>query len=267
MTFPPNPRIQDPPRIRRDLRDLEGRVRVLTGRLSHPSPPSLAVIESCTSALHGVFVTLEELLPGLSALSLDRLSQDGEAQLEATFLQFRKLRGAVMSSLGALGVQAVGALQDGPGLFSTLLHAPVTPEPARFEGDWALPMDATLRAVLFVELPELELKNPPPGPRYLGGDHLTVAFQMRGDHQGLLRIATRFGYARGPSRASEIAQWFDGEVSAPLSEALSRLTLVAESLAHECGQTLRYQELNADREILLNVLERERPPWGEFVQA
>ena len=62
-------------------------------------------------------------------------------------------------------------------------------------------------------------------------------------------------------------QWFDGEISAPLPIALSKLTLVAESLAHKAGQTLFYQELNANQETLRGVLERERPRWGEFVQA
>jgi len=78
-------------------------------------------------------------------------------------------------------------------------------------------------------------------------------------------VATRFRFARGPSRASEIAQWFDGEISAPLSLALSKLKLAGESLADRAGQTLRYQELSATKEDLRRLLERERPRWVEFV--
>jgi len=64
-----------------------------------------------------------------------------------------------------------------------------------------------------------------------------------------------------------LVQWFDGEMSAPLPEVLSKLRLAAESLASQAGQSLRYQELNVNREGLRRVLERERPRWGEFVRA
>jgi len=279
MTKVPHPRIQELPTIRRDLKTLEELTRTITLALEQQDVLSLKVLEDLTRTLHGVFALLEDLLPGLNVLSLERHSQEGETELEATFLEFRTLRGAVMAALGVLGSQAVSALRAGPGLFPNLDHVPVPPEPARFEGDWTLPVGATLRAVLFVELPELEvldktapsgpvrLKNPPPGPRLKGGDYLTVAYQMIGDPEQLLRVATRFRYARGPARASEMAQWFDGEVRAPLPEALSKLTLVAESLAHNAGQTLLYQELSANRETLRATLERERPRWEEFVLA
>ena len=163
MTSIPDPRVQDLPTLRRDLESLEGLTRSITLKLERLDTLGLDVLESLTQTLHRIFETLEELLPGLNALSLERHNQDDEAELEATFLEFKRLRGAVMAALGVLGSQAVSELEGGPGLFSALDHAPVTSEPVRFEGDWVLPSGATLRAVLFVELPELEAENPRQG--------------------------------------------------------------------------------------------------------
>jgi len=153
----PNPRVQDLPTLRRDLGDLERRTGAIALKLERVDLLELSVLEDLTQTLHGVFALLKDLLPGLNLLSLERMSNEEEAQLEATFLEFRKLRGAVMAALEVLGPQAVSALKAGPGLFSSPDHAPVTPAPVPFEGDWALPEGATLRAVLFVELPELEV--------------------------------------------------------------------------------------------------------------
>lgn len=133
--------------VRRHLEDLQRLVGGIRAQLERPDTLGLDSLEDLTRTLHGVFQTLMDLLPGLNALSLERMSEDGEAQLEATSLEFRKVRGAVMAALGVLGPQAVSALETGPGLFTTLDHAPVMPERTRFEGDWALPVGATLRAI------------------------------------------------------------------------------------------------------------------------
>jgi len=267
MTPTPNPRVQDLPMIRSDLAALAQQTRRIALQIQGADELSLDHLKQMTKSMHVVFDFLEELLPGLNALSLELLSEDEQTLLESTFLEFRKVRGAVMASLERLGSLGASALKAGPGLFSTPEHAPVEARPARFPGDWALPEGATLRAVFLVELPKLEQKNPAPGPRFKGGDHLTVAYEMRGDPELLVRVATRMRFAQGSLRAREKAEWFDGEISAPLPEALSKLRLVAESLATQAGQTVRYQELNANREELLRVLERERPRWGAFVRS
>lgn len=77
---------------RRDLKDLERLTRGIPLKLARPDALGQGGLEDLTRSLHSAFATLEELLLSLNTLSLERHSQDKEAELEATFSELGKRR-------------------------------------------------------------------------------------------------------------------------------------------------------------------------------